>query len=182
MRVTHLAFDLRPRDQSSDRIDDDYIDGVTADQYFGDLERLLTRVRLRHEQVVYVHPKFPRVRHIQSVLGVDEGGDPAHPLGIGDDMKAKGGLTTRLRAIDLGDPPSRDTTDANGRVEIDSAVGIDSISTLMPSSPIHMMAPFPWARSICVRAVVRAFVFLSLMSRFTSSVAIVSSQNWWVGT
>ncbi len=64
MRVTHLAFDLRPRDQSSDRIDDDYVDRVTPDQYFGNLERLLARIWLGHEQVVYVHPEPTRIAHV----------------------------------------------------------------------------------------------------------------------
>ena len=44
-RVAHLALDLGPRDQGGDRVDDDHVDGVGADEQFADLEGLSRRCR-----------------------------------------------------------------------------------------------------------------------------------------
>ena len=52
VRVAHLAFDFRPRDQGGDGVDDDDVDGVGADEQLADLQRLLAGVGLGDEQVV----------------------------------------------------------------------------------------------------------------------------------
>src|SRR3954466_10234122 len=75
--VAHLTFDLRLRHQRRDGIDDEEIDGAAADQGFRDLERLLTRVGLRDEEVLDLDPELLRVVHVEGVLGVDERGAAA---------------------------------------------------------------------------------------------------------
>ncbi len=54
MAVAHIALDLRARNQRGDRVDDDDVDGVAADQRLGNLECLLAGVRLGHKQFVDV--------------------------------------------------------------------------------------------------------------------------------
>ncbi len=77
MAVAHLALDLRARHQSGDRIDDEDVDRVGADQGVGDLQRLLARVGLRDDQIVDVDAELAGVDRIERMLGVDEGGDTA---------------------------------------------------------------------------------------------------------
>jgi hypothetical protein len=57
------------------------------------------------------------------VLGVDEGGDAAAALGLGDDVLDESGLARGLGAEDLGDAAAGDATDAEGEVERDGAGG-----------------------------------------------------------
>ena len=54
LRFAHLAFDFGARHERGDRVDDDDVDAVRADEHFDDLERLLAVVGLRDEQVVEV--------------------------------------------------------------------------------------------------------------------------------
>src|SRR5213083_2342090 len=56
----------------------------SAHEQLGDLEPLLPRVRLRHEQVVDVHADPLRVRRVHRVLGVDEGANPTAALRFRD--------------------------------------------------------------------------------------------------
>ena len=56
--VPHLAFDLGPRHQRGDRVDDQDVQRAGADQHVGDLQRLLTGVGLGYQQRVGVHPSF----------------------------------------------------------------------------------------------------------------------------
>ena len=46
LRVAHLAFDFGLRHERRDRVDDDDVDAVRADEHFDDLERLLAVVGL----------------------------------------------------------------------------------------------------------------------------------------
>ncbi len=59
--------------QRGDRVHDDDVHGVRADQRFGDFERLFAVVGLRDQQVVHVHAELARVDRIERVFGVDEG-------------------------------------------------------------------------------------------------------------
>ena len=135
--VAHLPFDLGPRDEGRHRVHHDHVDGAAANQDLGDLERLLARVGLGYEQVVHVHSELLGVRHVQSVLGVHEGGDPTDRLRVGDDVQTEGRLTARFGAVDLGDPSSRDTADPDGGIQIDGA-GADDVD-LDP----HPVIPHP---------------------------------------
>ena len=109
--VAHLAFDLGARHERRDRVDDDAVDAAGADQRLGDLERLLAGVGLADEELVDVDAAGAGVAGIERVLDVDEGGDAAARLGLGDDVLADGRLARRLRAEDLRDPAARDAAD-----------------------------------------------------------------------
>ena len=120
-RVPHLAFDLRPRHERRHGVDDDHVDRVRAHERVDDLERLLARVGLADQEVVELDPELARVGRVEGVLGVDEGGDAAALLGVGDDVQGEGGLARALRAEDLDDAPARQALAAEGQVEGDRA-------------------------------------------------------------
>ena len=110
MGVPHLALDLGLRHQGGDGVDDDDVDGVGTHQDLDDLERLLARVGLADQKVVDLHADPRRVQRVQRMLGVDERGDPARLLGLGDDVQSKRRLARRLGPVDLGHAPARDAS------------------------------------------------------------------------
>ena len=90
--VAHLALDLGPGHQGRDRVDDDDVEGAGADQHVGDLERLLAGVGLGDEQRVGVDAELLGVLGVERVLGVDERGDAAGLLRVGDRVQGDGRL------------------------------------------------------------------------------------------
>jgi hypothetical protein len=62
-------------------------------------------------------------------------------------VHGQGGLARGLRAVDLGDPAPGQAADAEGEVERQAPVGIDSIA-IEPFSPIFMTEPLPNCFSI----------------------------------
>src|SRR5690606_14036035 len=123
--VAHLAFDLGAGHQGRYRVDHQDIQGSGANQHVGDLEGLLTRVRLGDEQLVDVDADGPGVGRVEGVLGVDEGGDPAVALGRGHDVEGEAGLAGRLGTVDLDDPTPGDPAGAQGQVEREGSGGDD---------------------------------------------------------
>ena len=119
--VAHLALDLGPGDQGGHGVDHDDVDGARADQHVGDLEGLLAGVRLGDQQLVGVDAEVAGVGHVQGVLGVDEGGDAAGLLGLGDDVQGEGGLARGLGTVDLDHAAPRHPADAEGQVEGEAA-------------------------------------------------------------
>ena len=115
--VAHLALELGARRQRRDRVDRDHVDRAGADQHVGDLERLLAVVGLGDEQLVDVDADRARVGGVDRVLGVDEGADPAHLLGLGDDLVDERRLSRRLGAEDLHDAPARHAAHAEREVD-----------------------------------------------------------------
>jgi hypothetical protein len=93
------------------------------------------------------------------VLRVDEGGEPACLLGLGDDVQAEGRLAAGLRAEDLDDAAAGDPTDAEGQVE-----GIEA-TFWGSSSPMRMIEPFPNCRSICETAASMALLLSNASSK-----------------
>src|SRR5207253_882978 len=59
----------------------------------------------------------PRVRRVHRMLGVDEGGDAAAALRLGDHVVDERRLSGRLGAEDLDDAAAREPADAEGEVE-----------------------------------------------------------------
>ena len=49
MRITHFALDLGLRRQCRNRVDDDNGERARTHQHVGNLKRLFTRIRLRHQ-------------------------------------------------------------------------------------------------------------------------------------
>src|SRR5699024_3431020 len=82
----------------------------------GDLERLLTGVRLGHEQLVGVDTELLRILRIQSVLGIDERGDAAALLGVGHGVQGHGRLTGGFWTADLDYAAARASADAQSDV------------------------------------------------------------------
>ena len=95
----------------------DDVHAVAADQGLGDLERLLTGVRLADQQLVDVDADVPGVAGVERVLRVDEGGDSARALRVGRDVVAERRLAARLGAEDLGDPAARHAAHAERQVQ-----------------------------------------------------------------
>jgi hypothetical protein len=123
--VAHVALELGARHERGDGVNGDDVDGAAADEGLADLERLLAGVGLGDEQVVDLDAALLGVLGVESVLGVDEGGDAAAALGLGDDVLDEGSLAGRLGAEDLGDAAAGDAADAEGEVERDGAGGDD---------------------------------------------------------
>ena len=136
-RVAHLAFDLGPRHERGDGVDDDAVDAAGADERLGDLERLLAGVRLADEQLVDVDAAGAGVARVEGVLDVDEGDDAAAGLRLGEDVLADGRLARRLRAEDLGDAAARDAADAERQVERDRARRDRVEHELLARSELH---------------------------------------------
>src|SRR5688572_10206138 len=118
VRVAHVAFDLRARHERGDRIDHHDVDGAGTYQDLTDLHRLLTRIRLRHEEIVDIHAQLLRIVGVERVLGIDVCGHAAGTLSVGDHVQAERRLATRLGAVDLGNPPARNSANSDCRVEV----------------------------------------------------------------
>ena len=65
------------------------------------------------------------IEAVEGVLGIDEGGDATCFLGLCDGMDGQGGLTRRLRTIDLDDASLGIASHAEGGVQSDTACGDD---------------------------------------------------------
>jgi hypothetical protein len=96
---------------------------VGADERLHDVERVLAGVGLRDEEVVEVHADDAGVFRVERVLDVDEGGEAALFLGLGDDAETEGGLAGGFRAVDLDDAALREAADAEGEVHGEGAGG-----------------------------------------------------------
>src|SRR4051812_9664812 len=129
LRFAHLAFDFRLGDQRRDRVDDDDVDAVRADQDLDDFERLFAVVGLRHEQVVDVDPELLRVRGVERMLGVDERRHAAQFLRFGDDLQRERGFAGGFRPEDLDDAAARHAADAKRVIDADGA-GRDGVNWL----------------------------------------------------
>src|SRR5205823_7465957 len=106
-----------------DRVDDDDVDGPGADQHLADLERLLPGIGLRDEQILGADPELARVADVEGVLRVDEGGDAARLLRLGDDVEGERRLARRFRPVDFDDAAARDAADAKREIERDAPGG-----------------------------------------------------------
>jgi hypothetical protein len=115
--VAHLSLDLGPRYERGDRVDHHDVERAGPNEHVRDLERLLARVGLRDEELVDVHAEPLRVRRIERVLRIDERGDPALALRLGDHVETDRRLARALGAEDLDDAPARDPPDAERDVE-----------------------------------------------------------------
>jgi hypothetical protein len=123
MAIAHLAFDLGARHQSGDRIDDEDVDRVGADERVGDLERLLASVGLGDDEIVDVDAELAGIDWVERMLRVDEGGDAAGLLRLGDRVQRQSGLARAFRPVNLDDAAARQAADAERDVEPERAGG-----------------------------------------------------------
>ena len=148
MAVAHLALDFGLGHEGGHRVDDHDVDRAGADQHVHDLQRLLAGVRLGDEQRLGVDAELLRVLGVERVLRVDERGDAARLLRVGDGVQGHGGLAASSpgrrsrRPGRAGRPPMPRATSR----AIDP-VGITSTGTRV-SSPSRMIEPLPNCRSI----------------------------------
>ena len=117
MAVAHLAFDLRARDQGGDRIDHQDVHRVGAHQRVADLERLLTRIGLRDDEIVDIHTKLFGIDRIERMLGIDKGGGAPLLLAFGHGVQGERGLARAFRTINLDDAALGQAANAEGNIE-----------------------------------------------------------------
>src|SRR5882672_4266466 len=87
------------------------------------ISALGTRAATESMTMMSTAPEGTSIDDVERVLGVDEGGDPAQLLGLGDGVEAEGGLAARLRPVDLDDPAPGQAPDAEGDVEPERSGG-----------------------------------------------------------
>src|SRR5690606_25315285 len=112
-------------DQGGDGVDDDDVEGVRAHQGFADAQGLLPGAGLGDEQFVHLDAEAARVVGVEGVLDVDEGGQTAGFLGLGDGGERQGGFAGGFRAVDLDDAAAGETADAERLVDEQVAGGDD---------------------------------------------------------
>ena len=74
-----------------------------------------------NQQFGYVHTQFLGIEAVESVLGIDDSGNAALFLNLGHGVDSEGGLTGRLRTVDLDDTSSRITSYAQRVVQTEAA-------------------------------------------------------------
>jgi hypothetical protein len=119
--VAHLAFDFRLRHQGGNGVDDDDVDRAGADQHVGDLQRLLTGIRLGDQHRVGVDAELLRVVGVERVLRVDERRDTAQLLRLSDGMQRHRSFPAALGSIYFHDPAAGEPTQAERYVQGDRA-------------------------------------------------------------
>ena len=107
MAVAHLTIDLCLRNEGCDRVDNQDVDRAGAHHRLGDLQCLLSGIRLGNVEIIDIDPDVLRVLRIQCMLCIDEAGDPATLLYLCHGMQREGRLTGGLRSIDLDDSSLR---------------------------------------------------------------------------
>ena len=70
---------------------------------------------------VGVDAQLGGVFRVEGVLGVDEGGDAALALGVGDGVQRHGGLTGGFRTVDFHDTAAGQAANSQGDVQRDGA-------------------------------------------------------------
>ena len=128
--------------QGGDRVDDDHVDRVRLDEHFGDLHRFFAVAGLADEQRSEVDAELLGPARVEGVFGVDEGGDAAGLLGLGDHVQGERGLAARFGAEDFDDAAARKALAAEGDVERQAA-GRDAFDRRSLSAPSGMIEPSP---------------------------------------
>ena len=123
MAVAHLALDLGLGDHRCHRVHNHDIHCTGADQCLGDLQCLLTGIRLGYQQGIDVHAQRLGIVGIQCVFHIDEHRRTAALLAFCHNMQCNGGFTAAFRPIDLDDTPLGDTTDAQRNIQRQTAGG-----------------------------------------------------------
>ena len=101
MTITSTAFDL--------------------DEHLGDVHRLFAVAGLADQQRFQVDAELLGPAGVEGVFGVDEGGDAAGLLGLGDDVQGERRLAARFGAEDFDDAAAGKALAAQGDVERQAA-------------------------------------------------------------
>lgn len=111
----------------------DRLINAPSDECIGNLQGLLTAVRLAHKEVLRVHSELRGIDSVQRVLGVDEGRGAARLLRRCNDVQSERGLSGTLGTVDLGDATAGQATDADCCIEGNGARGDDLMSSVAGS-------------------------------------------------
>lgn len=117
MGVPDLAFDFSLRNKSSYGVDNNNVDRTRTSQNIYDLKSLFTSIWLRAKKVIDIHAKFGGIDWIEGVLSIDECTGQTLTLSFGNYGKGQCGFTRRLRAVDLNDTTTWQTTHAQSDVQ-----------------------------------------------------------------
>ena len=123
--VADLALEFLLGDEGGDGVEDDDVERVRAHEGLDDAQRLLAGAGLGDEEIVDVDAELLGVLRIEGVLDIDEGGEAAALLRLGDGGEGEGRLSGGFRAEDLDDPAAREAADAEGAVDEEVAGGDD---------------------------------------------------------
>ena len=117
MEIAHIALNLRLRHECRDRVHNDDIHGAASHHGLGNLERLLTGVRLGDVEIVDIDPDILCIDRIQRVLGVDKARNAAALLHFRDHMQRDRGLTGGLGAVDLDNASLRNAAESQREIQ-----------------------------------------------------------------
>ena len=123
MVVAHFTFDLGLRDEGRHGVDDDHVHRARPDQDVGDFQSLLSRIRLRHEEVLDVHTELLGVIDVHGVLRIDKRRHAPRPLRIRGYVERQSRLPAGFGPIDLRDAAAGDPADADCSIEIERSSG-----------------------------------------------------------
>ena len=115
VRVADFAVEFLLGHQGGHRVDHDHVDGVRFDEHLGDVHRLFAAAGLADEQHFQIDAELLGPAGIEGVFGIDEGGDAAGLLGLGDDVQGERGLAARFGAEDFDDAAARECPGRPGR-------------------------------------------------------------------
>jgi hypothetical protein len=121
--VAHLPVEFGLGDEGGDGVEDDDVDRVGADERLHDVEGVFTGIGLGDEQVIEIYPDDAGVFRVECMFDVDEGGEPAFFLGLGDHAQTEGRLTGGFRSVDLDDAALGQAADAEGEIHGEGAGG-----------------------------------------------------------
>ena len=117
MGITNVSVNFRFGDQGGNRVDNDDIDPTGTDQNLGDLQGLLTVVRLRDQQVVDIDSQALGIAGVEGMFGVDKRRGASGSLGLSNNVQGQGRLTGRFRTVDLGNPSFGESPDPKGDIQ-----------------------------------------------------------------
>ena len=84
---------------SGHRVDHQNIDGPTAHQRLGNLEGLLSGIRLGNQQLIDVHAQVGGITGIESMFGIDKGAVTAPFLSLGNNVQPYSCLLYTSRCV-----------------------------------------------------------------------------------
>ena len=124
MGIAHFAFDLGPRGQRGNRIHHDQIDRSAPHQRLCNLERLFPGIRLRHQQIIRLHPELLGIGQVKRMFRIDKCRHPAGFLHLRNTMERHRRLTGRFRTEDFDHPTARQSPDTERDVSAEQLAAL----------------------------------------------------------
>ena len=121
MGISHITFNLRPWNQSCNRVHDHNIHSAGAYHGLCNLQSLLTVIRLGNIKIVHIHTDMSGIYRVQSVLRINKACDSAPLLHLCHHMQRHCGLTTGFRSVDFHYSSSGDSAQSQGNIKAQGA-------------------------------------------------------------